>query len=385
MLCALVFLAGCGGEKANPVGAGLVNRKELGSVVRLKPIPPSRKVTEYRGLLPVLNGLSPSLAAGSFNQIEVTTLLRFIFPTDTLLARSGGQDISVVRARVRLISRRGGSIGAPRLTIWEALSGWDELSFFADTTRGVETPATLARIGPTSVTQAGDTTIIDLPPSFVRSRFRLSGRAANEPDTVAIALKPEAGAQFMAAWVSSDVAVDSLASAPYFDLTLRTPDGGQQTLSYRVLEDTFYGVRQGGGPDSTSLTVGTGFRYWTYLTFALPDSLPKRATINSARLEADVAQPGSFPADLVVGADRLVISPTTKDTSVAQGGTGVILSGSTTFSVEVGPFVVQAWTSGQAENQGIVLIPVGGTELLSWVVLKNPRLTVVYSVPPGTE
>jgi hypothetical protein len=287
---------------------------------------------------------------------------------------------------VRLIRRPGGSVGgAPQLTVWETRSGWNEASIFADTTRGVEAPATLGRIDQASARQAGDTTIVDLPASYVRSRFRLSGRAANEPDTVAIALRPDAGAQFLTAWVSSDVSIDSLASTPYFDLTLQTPDGGRRTLTYRVLEDTFYGMRQGGGPDRASLTVGTGFLYWTYLTFAFPDSLPKRATINSARLEAEVVQPGSFPADLVVGADRLIINPTTKDSSVAQGGTGVVLSGGTTLSVEVGPFVVQAWTSGQAENRGFVLLPVGGTDLLSWVVLKNPRLTVTYSVPPGTE
>jgi hypothetical protein len=384
-LCGAVFLAGCGGENVNPVGAGLVNRKDLGGVIRLSPISPSRRVTEFLGVSPTLNGLRTNLVAGSLNRIEVTALLRFIFPTDTLLARSGGQDISVVSARVRLVRRPRESVGEPQYTVWETRSGWGEQSIFADTTRRVEAPVSLVRIDSVRVTQAGDTTAIDLPASFVRGRFRLSGRAANEPDTLAIALQAGAGAQFVTSWVSTDVEAAEEPLTPHIDLTLRTPDGGRATLSYRALEDTFYGVRQGSGPDAASLTVGTGIRYWTYLTFALPDSLPRRATINSARLEAEVAQNGSFPADMVLGVERLVISPATGDTSIAQGGTAEVLVGATSLSVEIGPIVVQAWTSGQAENHGVVLLPVGGADLLSWVALRNPRLAVVYSVPPGTE
>lgn len=384
ILSGAVLLAGCGGENANPVGAGLLGRKDLGRVVRLSPISPSRKATAYLGIRPVVNGSLLSMAAGSLNRIGLTALVRFTVPPDTVLSYAGGQEVRVVGSRLLLTRRPAHSVGSGSLTVWRPLAGWDEQSIFADTTRGVEAPVPLGSIGFVQMADQADTTVIDLDPSFVQGRLRVADRAAGVLDTVEVALQAAPGAQFLATWVATD-AVEEGIRRPRLVLTFERPDSLRRTLTLLAADDTFYGVREGSGPDSTSLTVGTGFRYWTYLTFALPDSLPRRATINSARLEAEVAQPGSFPADVVLGVDRLVISPTTRDTSIAQGGTVQVLAGATSLSVEIGPYVVQAWTSGQVENHGVVLLPVGGADLISWVVLRNPRLTVVYSVPPGTE
>ncbi|OGG43505.1 MAG: hypothetical protein A3F84_29540 [Candidatus Handelsmanbacteria bacterium RIFCSPLOWO2_12_FULL_64_10] len=378
-----VLLVGCGGENPNPVGAGLVDRRDLGRVIRLNPISPSQKVTTYLGIRPVVNGSLLSMAAGSLNRIGLTALVRFTAPTDEILSASGGKDIRIVRSRLLLTRRSAQGVGSGPVTVWQPLAGWDEQSIFADTTRGVEAPIPLGRIDFVQMADQADTTVIDLAPSFVRGRLRVTGRAAGTLDTVEVALQAAPGAQFLTTWVATNALEEGI-SRPRLVLTYETPDS-LKTLTLIAAHDTFYGVREGGGPDSASLTVGTGFRYWTYLTFPLPDSLPRRATINSARLEAEVAQPGSFPAGVVLGVDRLVISPTTRDTSIAQGGTVEVLAGATSLSVEIGPFVVQAWTTGQVENRGVVLLPVGGADLISWVVLRNPRLTIVYSLPPGTE
>lgn len=384
ILCVTAVFAGCGGKNANPVGAGLLDRKDLGRVVRLNPISPSRVTTAYLGIRPVVNGSLLSMAAGSLNRIGLTALVRFTAPPDTILSYAGGQDVRVVRSRLLLTRRPAQGVGSGPVTVWRPLAGWDEQSIFADTTRGVEAPIPLGRIGFVQMADQADTTVIDLDPSFVQGRLQVADRAAGVLDTVEVALQAAPGAQFLATWVATDAIEEGL-SRPRLALTFERPDSLQRTLTLLAADDTFYGVREGGGPDSTALTVGTGFRYWTYLTFSIPDSLPRRATINSARLEAEVAQPGSFPVDIVLGVERLVISPTTGDTSIAQGGTVEVLSGATSLSAEIGPFVVQAWTSGQVENHGVVLLPVGGADLISWVVLRNPRLTVVYSVPPGTE
>ena len=384
MLCVAAVLAGCGRNDANPVGAGLFNRRDLGGVAYLGPLLPTRKINAYEGIAPNRNGALISLAAGSLNRIDVTTLIRFTIPTDTILSASGGKDIRLVSTKVWLTQRPTLKVGSGQITVWQPRTGWDDQSVFADTTRGVEQPVSLDPLN-SLVTNPGDSvTVITLPTSYVRDRLRITGRAAGGLDSVDVAIQGTPGEEFLAAWVATDALTEG-ASRPFLSITFLTSADSLQTINFIAARDTFYGTRQGGGPDSTALTVGTGLRYWTYMNFSLPESIPKRATINSARLDMDVIQSSTFPGSMVVTVDRLVINPTTKDTAYSQGVAQEILSGSTTFSANIGPFIAQGWTTGQATNDGIVIRPLSSPDLLSWIALRNPKLTITYSVPPGTE
>jgi hypothetical protein len=315
----------------------------------------------------------------------MTALLRFVVPTDTILASSGGKEFRIESAQVRMTKRVLQGVGVQKITAWEPRSAWDEQSVFADTLKGVDQPVTLGRQVSTKAEDIDDrTTVITLDPAYVLSRLRATGRAARDPDSLDVALVPDAGSNFVSAWIATDDLAEG-PFRPYLSLKIRTPRDSLETQNFIAARDTFYGVRRGGGPDSTALTVGTGFRYWTFLKFNLPDSIPKRATINSARLEAEVVQPGTFPASMAVTVDRLIVNATTRDTVYSPGVADEIPAGSTAFSTNIGPFIAQAWTAGQAANDGLVLRPLSSDDLLAWISLRNPRLTITYSIPPGTE
>ena len=378
-----VALWSCEGK--NPVGSGLVNRSDLGEVKRLGPISPVGKVSRFQGLTTTSNGVASSLMSGSLNRIEVTALLRFEIPLDSLSQAAGGQDITISRAVVRLVRRPGQSLGSAGYTVREVVSGWDESSAFIDTTQGVEVPARLEPIDSVLVSQEADTTLIRLPVSFVARRVRLTAGAAGERDTVDIAVQPAPGAKFMTSWVSGNVLAEEEPYRPTIEMTVQPRDGSPRAFSHLVNSDTFYGVREGAGPDSTSLTVGAGLEYRTFLTFALPDSLPALATINSGILEVEVAQPGSFPIDLFLSADRIGINSATGDTTLSGSVIAQVRPGDTAISLQIGPGIVQPWTSRLVDNDGMVLRSSGGLGQLTWVVLRNPRLTILYSVPPGPE
>ena len=384
ILGVMALFLGCGGGDGNPVGTGLVNRRDAGSVVRIEGITPVRQFSEFQGFEPTQNGFRPSIRAGELNGIGVTTLVQFTIPTDSLVAFTGGVDLTIEQARILLYRRVEESSGEGTLTLWETLSPWDDLSSFTDTTGTLQTPPSLARIDPSDVIQSGDTTVIDLAPSFVLSKLGLA-EGAGDPDTVSIALQAASGGQFLTSWVSSNAFGDDLERRPSIELTVPGPDNVPQKFSFISTTDTYYGSLVASGPEPSALIVGSGIRFWTHMVFSFPESLPVEATINSAILEMDIARVESFPITFSMQVDRLLIDSTTGDSLLVPGLGKTILVGETGTRFEMGPFIVQDWTSERVPNDGLVLRSVGTEDLLTWLVFKNPKLTIVYSLPPGRE
>ena len=376
---------GCGGGDGNPVGTGLVNRGDAGTVVRIEGITPVRQFSGFKGFGRTVNGFRPSLRAGELNGIGVTTLVQFTIPTDSLLAFTGGVDLTIEQVRILLYRRMEESSGEGTLTVWETLSPWGDLSSFIDTTGTLQTTPSLARVVPSGVIQSGDTTIVDLSPSFVLSKLGLA-EGEGDPDTVSIALQATSGGQFLTSWVSSNgIFGDDFERRPTIELTVPGPDDVSQKISFVSTMDTYYGSLVASGPDTSSLIVGSGIRFWTHMVFSFPESLPVEATINSALLEMDIARIESFPIVFSLQVDRLFIDSTTGD-SVLVPGVGITIPvGETGTQLEMGPFIVQDWTSERVPNDGLVLRSVGTEDLLTWLIFTNPKLTIIYSLPPGRE
>ena len=383
ILSVTALFSGCGGGDGNPVGTGLVNRRDAGSVVRIEGITPVRQFSEFQGFERTQNGFRPSIRAGELNGIGVTTLVQFTIPTDSLVAFTGGVDLTIEQVRILLYRRVEESSGEGTLTVWETLSPWDDLSSFTDTTGTLQTPPSLARVDLSDVIQSGDTTIIDLAPSFVLSKLGLA-EATGDPGTVSIALQAASGGQFLTSWVSSNGFGDDLERRPTIELTVPGSDDVPQKFSFVSTTDTYYGSLVASGPEPSALIVGSGIRFWTHMVFSFPESLPVEATINSALLEMDIARIESFPITFSLQVDRLLIDSTTGDSLLVPGLGITIPVGETGTRFEMGPFI-QDWTSERVPNDGLVLRSVGTEDLLTWLVFKNPKLTIIYSLPPGRE
>ncbi len=272
--------------------------------------------------------------------------------------------------------RGGGEIRA----LWPGRS-WSETSVFADSTtfeprpvRGTVLP------GRAAMSRDDSTGRIRLPTSF----FSRAAEGNPPTATVQVLLEPSplAAGDFLLVAASDDA--EALGRRPRA-VFYRSSSGIRDSVVVDVTADTYFAERVGPPPEE-GLLIETGVFYSLLLRFALPDSIPRNATVNRADLTVDVLQERSLFGTLrfqvdrveVAGADTAFVRPSQSNFYVRG-----ITSEEQRATVRLDRFLVQSWVSGNFPNHGMALRPQFDEIRYEWAVLKNPTLRLVYSTPPG--
>ncbi len=391
LLVALVgFLVGCNTEKRNPLGPGLVGR-DPGDVVAVSDIPLRSAQSFHVLIFPTRMGEQEELLVGQMNGFLLRGLLRFTVPIGQLAGDAGGvsSDLVVDSLRVNLGIRSARLIENASLVALQPDSPWEELQTFVDTVSLAESEV-LATPIPGAITQVLEDRIqIDLPVSLLEA----ARHSEADAPSVEILLQPEGEASFLLDIFAREAsAAGSSVPIPELELVYRVGDLPERT-TVQADADTYWSARVNGGPPKDLLILSEGLFYGSILNFDLPTDIPPGATINSAKLQFDIDLDRSYFASFFFEIYHLEFSEGARDTTFTRYNTPLSAE-PTTATYTFNQSLIQAWTSGAQVNHGLALSPINFTSasglpallhsppLIKWLVLKDVRLDLVYSLPP---
>lgn len=372
-------LAGCNTEKRNPLGEGFVGR-DPGNTVALPAIP-LKSARSFQSLIePTVMGEQEELLIGQMNGFLLRSLLRFNVPDEL----SGGipPGLTIDSLRVNLGVRSARLVENASLIALRPDSPWEELQTYVDTISLVETDV-LATPIPDAVVQVFDDLVrVDLPVSLLKD-------AVDAGDSsVEILLQPDGEAPFLLdifARESTDIRAD--APIPELEAVYRVGDVIERAV-VQTDADTYWSARVNGGPPEDLAILVEGFFYGSVLNFDLPN-IPQGATINSAKLQLDIDLDRSYFSSFPIEIYGLRIAE--GDTVFTRFNERLLIEPATA-TYTMNQTLIQAWISGVRANHGLALsplnlitgfpLPLSSPSLIRWLVLKDARLNLIYSLPP---
>lgn len=377
----LAGLAGCNTEKRNPLGEGFVGR-DPGDIVAL-PAVPLKSARSFQSLIfPTVMGEQEELLVGQMNGFLLRSLLRFNVPDEL----SGGvpSGLTIDSLRVNLGIRSARLVENASLVALRPDSPWEELQAYVDSISLVETEV-LATPIPDAVAQVFEDRVrIDLPVSLLKDAVE-SGTSSLE-----ILLQPDGEASFLLdifAREATDIRAD--APIPELEAVYRVGDVTERA-AVQADADTYWSARVSGGPSEDLAILSEGLFYGSVLDFDLPD-IPQGATINSAKLQLDIDLDRSYFSSFPFEIYGLKIAE--GDTAFTRFNERLLLEPATA-TYTINQTLIQAWISGVRANHGLALspvsfvslrglpVPLNSPPLIRWIVLKDVRLNLIYSLPP---
>ena len=378
LIFALVaFLAGCNTEKRNPLGEGFVGR-DPGDIVALPAVPLKSARSFHSLVFPTVMGQQEELLVGQMNGFVLRSLLRFSVPDEL----SGGvpPGLTIDSLHVTLGVRSARLVENASLIALRPDSPWEELQTYVDTLTLVETEV-LATPIPGAVVQVFDDRVrIDLPVSIMEDAIDAGS------ETVEILLQPDGDASFLLDIYARETTSGQI---PELEAVYRVGDVTARA-AVQTDADTYWSARVNGGPPEDLAILSEGLFYGSVLNFDLPN-IPPGATINSAKLQLDIDLDRSFFSSFAFEIYGLRIAE--GDTAFTRFNERLLLEPATA-TYTMNQTLIQAWISGARENHGLALSPLNFTSatglpsllnsppLIRWLVLKDVRLNLIYSLPP---
>ena len=372
-------LAGCNTEKRNPLGEGFVGR-DPGDTVALPAIP-LKSARSFQSLIfPTVMGEQEELLVGQMNGLLLRSLLRFEVPDEL----SGGvpPGLTIDSLRVNLGIRSARLVENASLVALRPDSPWEELQTYVDSISLVETEV-LATPIPDAVAQVFEDRVrIDLPVSLLKDAIEAGALS------VEILLQPDGEGPFLLdifAREATDIRAD--APIPELEAVYRVGDVTERA-AVQADADTYWSARVNGGPSEDLAILSEGLFYGSVLNFDLP-SIPQGATINSAKLQLDFDLDRSYFSSFPIEIYSLKVAE--GDTAFTRFNEKLLIEPATA-TYTINQTLIQAWVSGVRENQGLALsplnlitgfpVPLNSPPLIRWLVLKDVRLNLIYSLPP---
>ena len=371
------FLAGCNTEKRNPLGEGFVGR-DPGDIVALPAVPLKSARSFHSLVFPTVMGQQEELLVGQMNGFVLRSLLRFSVPDEL----SGGvpPGLTIDSLHVTLGVRSARLVENASLIALRPDSPWEELQTYVDTLTLVETEV-LATPIPGAVVQVFDDRVrIDLPVSIMEDAIDAGS------ETVEILLQPDGDASFLLDIYARETTSGQI---PELEAVYRVGDVTARA-AVQTDADTYWSARVNGGPPEDLAILSEGLFYGSVLNFDLPN-IPPGATINSAKLQLDIDLDRSFFSSFAFEIYGLRIAE--GDTAFTRFNERLLLEPATA-TYTMNQTLIQAWISGARENHGLALSPLNFTSatglpsllnsppLIRWLVLKDVRLNLIYSLPP---
>lgn len=375
------FLAGCNTEKHNPLGEGLVGR-DPGDIVTLPAVPLKSAGSFHSLIFPTVMGEQEELLVGQMNGFLLRSLLRFEVPDQ--LSGDVPPGLTIDSLRVNLGIRSARLIENASLVALRPDSPWEELQTYVDTISLVESEV-LATPIPGAVAQVFEDRVrIDLPVSLVKDAVE-----AGSP-FVEILLQPNGEAPFLLdIFAREATAIGADALIPELEAVYRVGEATERA-AVQAGADTYWSARVNGGPSENLVILAEGLFYSSVLNFDLPH-IPQGATINSAQLQLDIDLDRSYFSSFPFEVYRLTIAE--GDTTFTRYNEALLIEPTTT-TYTINHTLIQAWISGVQLNHGLALSPLNFTSptgfptllnsppLIRWIVLKDVRLDLIYSLPP---
>ena len=380
LMVAFLWGVGCESASKSPVGSALVGRNS-GRAVELPGVALSGGTPRFEGIVPQSLGGAEELLVGKMNGMAYRSLLRFRVNADSLAGEGNSvDDLEVESLRLTLGVRSLREPGEKGLAVGRPEGAWNESSVFVDTLSGVEIEMLAAPIpGALAVVQGNTALKVDLPASFVKEAMVSAPSGAQ----IDLMLVPEVTSDFILELVSGDAPqIQEVEQQPKVELVYSVK-GEAFRYETGLEEDTYWGARVDGGPDSDRLYLSTGIIYSSILRFELPETIPAASTVNSVQLEVDVDGEYSFFNVFTFRIDRMAVDSATGDTTFTAVDNRQLEPGVSRFDLSLSSrTIVQGWLAKTLSNHGFVLRPVQSAPKMDWVVIRNARLKLVYSVPP---
>ena len=377
----LACLISCNTEKRNPLGEGFVGR-DPGDTVALPAVPLTSARSFHSLIFPTVMGEQEELLVGQMNGFLLRSLLRFNVPDEF----SGGvpPGLTIDSLRVNLGIRSARLVENTSLIALRPDSPWKELQTYVDTLSLVETEV-LATPIPDAVAQVfADRVRIDLPVSLLKDAIESSSLSME------ILLQPDGEAPFLLdifAREATDIRAD--ATIPELEVVYRVGDVTER-VAVQTDADTYWSARINGGPPENLIILSEGLFYGSVMNFDLPN-IPQGATINSAKLQLDIDLDRSYFSSFPIEIYGLQIAE--GDTAFTRFNAEFPIE-PTKATYPINQTLIQAWASGARENHGLALSPLNFTSstglpallnsppLIRWLVLKDVRLNLIYSLSP---
>jgi hypothetical protein len=251
---------------------------------------------------------------------------------------------------------------------------WNEFTAFADTLEFVEvavpsTPILGARLEADS----DSTYVVSLPTGLLQAAS----------DSVDVLLAPRSGQEFLAAIVSRNEQLGNEAHQHPLMVVSYRVNGVDLRYEVESSADTYWVGRDDQPRDGDALVLSSVVRLIPVMRFAIPDSFPAGATVVSSKLTVDVDSDRSLYGTVSTfpfGVDGISLDPTTGDTIESRFNSWAFEEG-VAAEYNLNQALVQGWIKGDAPNLGVMLKPRLIT-IAEWVAMRNPRLVIVYSLPP---
>ena len=387
VLSAVGLFAGCNTDKHNPVGGDLLER-DAGRVFELKGIPINSGKSFQELVFPVVMGEQDELLVGQMNGFMLRSLLRFRVKIGELASNAGilPEDLVVDSLQIRLDIRSSRLPGNTSIVALQPDSPWEELQGFVDTLTLIESEFLASPIQDATTQVLEDHVLITLPVALLNAVRTVE---ADSPD-VDVLLQPEGTASFLLDFFAREAGTQG--PIPQLHVVYRVGDVVERTI-FEPQADTYWGARINGGPPEGLMILSDGFFFGTMLDFDLPASIPQGATVNFAELEFDIDLDYSYFSTFPFEIYHLGFSAGQADTVFTLYNNAPLLADPATSTYTFRPNLIQAWISGARINQGLALSPLSFTSLglpslisspplLKWIVMRDVRLNIVYSLPP---
>jgi len=354
------LLVGCSSDRESPIGSGVFKERNCGRVLKVVPIVAVRDSLKS---IQFFNWWSTrgNLLVGYNDGVKSSALLRFgDLP-------SGSR---VLSASLRLIAfpDQPDSSGKVDLILRKVVSEWSEV----DTVSSGYPDRSDSILADFSVDLANlDTVYIPISDTLL-----LQDWIDHPENNYGIAIEPSGSVGSAVSFGSRESTMPPRLKIIYelegtVDSSLVAPD-----------KDLFFVEERDISLSDTDILISDGDSYRALLKFNMPDSIKTTVTVNSAYLKAGIVRPFPFDGVMHLEADRVRSeSWDPKEILFDVGWSRVVLEDTTSLSMDVRT-IVQRWISHPELNNGLLLRSLREPLDLSYVVLRNPVLEIIYSEPP---
>lgn len=371
----LLLAAACGTTDPTPVGIDLVNRSG-GDVVEVADIPPVRAASRFREIFPSVLGEAGELLVGRMNGVEYVSLIEVALePVDF----PGGDPaaLTVDSLFVELQIQGGlvrGTLGD--VTVWVPDETWSETRAFVDTTDFRRAAFARQAIATAAPTRIDSTVRVALPTELLTE-------AVDEDAAAPVVTFGLSGGEGVADYLM--VVGSSEADAAKVPQLVAHFAGGTTTRA-GATADTYFADRVESPADGDVL-IQTGVFSAGVVQFDLP-TIPPSATVNLVELTMDFDFDRSFLSSLRLRIERIDVAGGDTTFTVASGNNlneQTVTPVASPFRMNLDQLLFHSWMTGARENRGLIINPI--FEIASdlryeWGVFSNPRLRIVYSLPP---
>jgi hypothetical protein len=386
-LLVLTFCVACGTTDPSPVGINLVNLSG-GEVVEMLDLRPVESGSHFREIFPTRLGAAEEMLIGRMNGVEYVGIFQVaLSPEDFPGGDPATVTIDSLFVDLKILgSLNRGNLGA--LTVSAPGQAWTEAQSFVDSTDFQQASFVKSALLDVMPVRVDSTIRVSLPATLLEDAISQNPTAP----VVEFALSGAEGLSFLIVSGTRETGIPDSTGAPV------SQDKVPELVTYYAGEsepgrvgtslDTYYADRID-PPAPGELLLQTGIFSGARMQFELP-TIPESATVNQIELIMDFEFDRSFLSSLRLRFERLDVASGDTTAVIVSGNPlneQIIAPVSSPLFMNLDQLMFHGWMSGTKENHGFSINPV--FEITSdlryeWGLFSNPRLRIVYSLPPST-